>query len=42
MEYHREIFSDYTKIKPNLNCNYHFPNDLAPNGSPFGTKSIGK
>ena len=27
---------------PNLHCNYTLPIDLAPNGIPFGDKSIGK
>ena len=26
--------------KPNLDCNYSFPIDLAPNGFPFGAKSV--
>ena len=28
-------------IKPNLDCNYTFPIDLAPKGIPIGAKSIG-
>ena len=30
------------EIKPNFNCNYTFPIELAPNELPFGAKSIGK
>ena len=29
-------------IKPNLDCNYTFPIDLAPNGLPFVANSVGK
>jgi len=29
-------------MKPNLDFNYTLPTDLAPNGIPFGAKSIGK
>ena len=28
--------------RPNLDCSYHFPIDLAPIGITIGTKSIGK
>ena len=39
--HNREIFfSQSGKRKPNLDCNYPFPIDLAPIGSPFGAKSI--
>ena len=38
----REIFSESSKIKPNSDCKYPFPTDLAPNGSPFGAKSVRK
>ena len=37
-----ETFSDTCKSKPDLDCNYTFPIDLVPNGTPFGDKSIGK
>ena len=33
---HREIFSESCKFKPNYDCIYNFPIDLAPNGIPFG------
>ena len=39
---HSKIFSESCYIKPNLDCNYHFQIDLAPSGTPFGAKSIGK
>jgi len=34
--------SESCSSKPNLDCNYHFPIDLAPNEIPIGAKSIGK
>ena len=39
---HTEILSKYYKIKLKSNCIYHFTIDLAPNGSSFGSNSIGK
>ena len=39
---HREIFSKSYHIKPKLDCIYHFPIDLEPDGCPFGSKSIEK
>ena len=38
----REFFSESCKSKPNLDCNYHFPIDLAPIRIPTGVKHIGK
>ena len=35
---HGEIFSESCWPKTNLDCNYHFPIDLAPNRIPFGVK----
>ena len=35
---HREIFSEFGNSKPNLDCKYTFPIDLAPTGIPFGAK----
>ena len=35
------FFSEYCKIKPNLDHNYPFSIDLAPNWIPFGAKSMG-
>ena len=29
-------------MKPNLDCNYRFPTDLAPNRILFGARSVGK
>ena len=40
--HHREIFSETAKIKPNFDCKYDFPIDLAPNGSPFGAQTYRK
>ena len=37
----RTLFRNFISSKPNLDCNYTFPNDLAPNGISFGSKSIG-
>ena len=34
----REIFSESSNTNQNLNCNYPFPIDLAPNGIPFRSK----
>ena len=34
--------SEFSYIKPNSDCNYTFPTDLAPNVILFGVKSIGK
>ena len=39
---HREIFLESNSMEPNLDCNYTFPIDLAPNGLPVGAKSIEK
>jgi len=39
---HREIFSESVWSKPNFDCNYIFPTDLAPNGIPFVVKLIEK
>ena len=39
---HREIFSESCLFKPNLDCCYHFPIDLAPIGNAIGAVSIGK
>ena len=39
---YREIFSQSCWIKPNLDCNYTFPIDLAPKGILFDVKSMGK
>ena len=39
---HREIFSESCSTKLNLDCNYTFHIDLAPNRIPFNAKSIGK
>jgi len=39
---HREFNFVSCNIKPNLDGNYTFPIDLAPNGFPFGAKSIDK
>ena len=39
---HREIFSESCWSKPNLDCNYPFPIDLASIGIPIGVKSIEK
>ena len=36
-----DIFLESCSSKPNLDCNYHFPIDLGPNGTPFTAKSIG-
>ena len=36
-----KYFSESCYSKPNLDCNYTFPNDLTPNGILFGAKSIG-
>ena len=38
---YRELFSESCQSEPNLECNHSFPIDLAPNGIPFGAKSIG-
>ena len=38
---HGEIFSKSCKSKPNLDCDYHFPTEITPNGIPIGAKSIG-
>ena len=38
----REIFPKSYQIKAKSDCIYQFPIDLDPNGSPFGSKSIGK
>ena len=40
----RNIFGFWskTKFKPNLDCNYSFPIDLAPIGFPIGAKAIEK
>ena len=40
--YTPKIFSESCYSKPNLECNYTFPIDLARIGIPFGAKSIGK
>ena len=37
-----KIFSKSYEIKPKLDCIYHAPIALEPNGSPFGPKSIEK
>ena len=42
MNTHREIDPETGEFKPKQDCNYTFPIDLAPNGSSFGAKSIGK
>ena len=34
--------SQWSWIKPNLDCNYPFPMDLVTNGIAFGAQSIGK
>ena len=39
---HKKIFWESCKSIPNLYCNYSFPIDLAPDGFPFGAKSIEK
>ena len=39
---HREILQESSDSKPNLDCNYDFQTDLAPNGIPIDSKSIGK
>ena len=38
----RGIDPESGKFKPKQDCNYPFPIDLAPNGSPSGAKSMGK
>ena len=38
----RYFFRNLVNPKPNLDCNYTIPIDLAPNGVPFGAKSIEK
>ena len=38
---HREIIFEILENKPNLNCYYTFPIDLAPIDIPSGAKSIG-
>ena len=38
---HIEIFSESCYSILNLDCNYHFPIDLAANGIQFGAESIG-
>ena len=37
---HREIFSEYHLLKPNLDCNYTFLIDFEPNEISFSSKSI--
>ena len=37
-----KIFSESCYFKPNLNCKYNFPIDLALYGILFGAKSIEK
>ena len=37
---HREIFSESCQSKPNFKYNYTFPIGMAPNGTPFGVKSV--
>ena len=37
-----EMFSESGKSKPNLDCSYYSPINLAPIGVPFGAKSIGE
>ena len=39
---HGETDPDLGQFKPEQDCNYIFPIDLAPNGIPCGFKSIGK
>ena len=42
MYYTQECISGYCFINLNLDCNFTFPVDFAPNRVPFGAKSIGK
>ena len=37
-----KCFSISDKSKSNFDCNHTFPTDLAPDGVPFGAKSIEK
>ena len=39
LDFFREIFSEYSYIKPNLDCKYAFLIHLTPNEIPFGVKS---
>ena len=41
-EHTEESFLNLVEPDPNLDSNYTFPIDFAPNGIPFGAKSIGK
>ena len=41
MSTHSENFSESCLSKLNLDCNYTFPIDSAPNGIPLGVTSIG-
>ena len=37
---HIDLFSESCYFKPNLNCYYNFPIDLAPNGIPFAVLNL--